>query len=731
MNCGTDPNMEGSGSADSISQMEEPAGPATVMREQRELELSRSEPLVDPGTQAQAETGEQKLLDEDGSEPMVDASTKARAFLARKKTEMSENVRAKFADKIATYDAIRSFIGRANMAPDMFGSRATLAYELGDFFPNSDGRMALCELRCDYGAMANTSYSFDPSNWECKCCGEAHRILERRTGQPSRSATRRIFLIGDQACPPTLPGDDNMSCIPVLRQEDASIKDLVRLFMHTVRGFTLQPGSLVVVTSATQMAGAGISHYLDHLSQARSMLGNFTRGEVELVPGPPFLYEGTTSKQLLRTIAEMTGWLNCGSGSVCTLTGTFHETIQELKNTTVGPQTVMDTCFYTLPSFTTSGAPEKMWCSGVKCLIPAQVAELNQAGEQRIVNKMVDELTVKTGIGLATVTVNRRPDPKPSAEGARGCVSGILVVGASNADRLAAELQQTGIKVVRIKTTNWTPSKEGVADLAAHVRRAVDVNHPDAVVFQMMDNIVYLARDPLGVTTQPKRGEDGIYHVKGELVLAHRDVQFSIYKTIKPVLAAAGAKPIIIVTPFPRYMSAACCTDPEHMTNYGDQDFGDNLRDKLEEMRSNMRSYLFSDNIRRAGVINPTPLLDQTHPAGQWDDPVHPARPFFTKLADMVMKSAERILGKRRLSEGNAEEIEQGDRSRHNSGSSYGGGSSHRGGRGGRSMGLEWAGTARGPREEQHNAGYSPAGGSNRITGTTWRGRRGRGRGHY
>ena len=217
-----------------------------------------------------------------------------------------------------------------------------------------------------------------------------------------------------------------------------------------------------------------------------------------------------------------------------------------------------------------------------------------------------------------------------------------------------------------------------------------------------------------------------------QLVLADRDVQFNIYKTIKPALAAAGVKPIIIVTPIPRYMSAPCCEDADHMTNYGDQDFGDNLRDNLEEIRSNFRSYLFADNIRRAGVINPTPLLDQTHPAGQWEDPVHPARPFFTKLADMVLKSAERILGKRRRSEDNTDEPEQGDRSRHNSGASYGSGNSHRGGRGGRSMGIEWAGTARGPREE-HNTGHAATGGTNRISGPTWRGGRGRGRGrgHY
>ena len=703
MSCGTDSNMEESGSANTESVTDGPASPASIVKEQRELELSQSEPLVD-------------------------ASTKARAYLVRKKSELKDRIRAKFADQISTYDAIRAFIGRANMAPDLFGGNAVLAYDLGDFFSNSDGRMALCKLTCDYSVMANISFSFEPDSWKCRCCVDQHKILDRLRDQQSRAATRRVFFLGDQACPPALPGLDSNGCIPVLRQEDASIKDLIQLFIHTVRGFRLQPGSIVVVCSATQMAAAGFTHYLDQLAQARESLNNFTRGEVELVPGPPFLYEGTTSRQLLRTIAELTGWLKDNAGPVSTLASTLQESIRLLKTCTVGPQTPLEPNVYTVPSFTTSGPPEKLWCSGHNCILPTQVGELSQAMEQELVNKLVDELNYKTGMGQAAISINRRPEPTQATEGASGGnLSRILVIGASNAERLGVELESTGAKVVKIKTTNWLPTKDGVVDLVAHVRRAVELDNPDVVIFYMLDNIVYLARDPLGVTSQPKRGADGKYHVKGELVLAQKETQFNIYKAVKPVLAAAGQKPMVIVTPIPRYVSAPCCNEPDHVTNFQDHEFADSLRDKLEEIRTNWRSFLFADNIRRAGVINPTPLLDQSHPEGQWEDPVHPTRPFFTKLADMVISSAERIIGKRRLAESGSEDAATSDIGRHNTGPSYG--PNHRGGRGARRMGIEWAGTARGPRGGQEH-GYTPPGGNNRISGPSWRGR-GRGRGNY
>ena len=703
MSCGTGTKMEVPVSANLESQEDESASPADIIiREQRELELSQSEPLVD-------------------------ASTKARAYLARKRTELRDIIRAKFADRITTYDAIRAYIGRANMAPDILGGQEVLAYDLGDFFSNSDGRMALCTLTCDYSVMANISFSFEPDSWKCTCCAEQHRILDRLSGQQSRAASRRVFLLGDQACPAALPGLETNGCIPVMRQEDASIKDLVRLFMHTVRGFRLQPGSVVVICSATHMAAAGLSHYLDHLAQARSMLNNFTRGEVELIPGPPFLFNGTTSRQLLRTVAEMTGWLQHCAGPVSTLAATHKEAIRLFRSVTVGPESLLEPYVYTLPSFTTSGPPERLWCSGHNCLLPAQVGELSQIMEQELINKLVEELNAKTGMGQAAIGVNRRPETRTTSDRVGGCVSSILVVGASNAERLAAELEPSGATISRIKTTNWSPTKDAVADLSAHVRRAVEVNNPDTVVIYLLDNIVYLARDPLGVTSQPKRGGDGKYHVKGDLVLAQKETQFNIYKALKPVLAAAGQKPLVIITPIPRYMSAPCCMEPDHMTNFSDQEFADSLRDNLEGVRSNWRSFLFADNIRRAGVINPTPILDQSHPAGQWEDPVHPTRPFFTKLAELVITSSERLIGKRRMTESGAEDAETSDRGRLNTGPSFG--PNYRGGRGGRAIGTEWAGTSRGPREGS-SSGFAPPGGSSRLPGSSWRGR-GRGRGSF
>ena len=105
------------------------------------------------------------------------------------------------------------------------------------------------------------------------------------------------------------------------------------------------------------------------------------------------------------------------------------------------------------------------------------------------------------------------------------------------------------------------------------------------------------------------KGSDGVYHVPGELILAAKDVQYNVYNMIKPVFRVAGSVPLVVLTPMFRYVAGRCCGDEDHLTNAGDPEFESDLAAKLDEVRINMRTFLFMDNIRCANVINPTPLM--------------------------------------------------------------------------------------------------------------------------
>ena len=112
---------------------------------------------------------------------------------------------------------------------------------------------------------------------------------------------------------------------------------------------------------------------------------------------------------------------------------------------------------------------------------------------------------------------------------------------------------------------------------------------------------------------------------------------------------AAGSKPFLLITPFPRYMYQACCEDQTHVLNLRNTEFGENTLSCLEDIRTNFRGFLFGDNLRRVTVLDPTPILEKLGRSTAWgSNPVHPNSIFYTKLAELSLVSIETLRGKRR-----------------------------------------------------------------------------------
>ena len=85
------------------------------------------------------------------TEPDLDIATRARAFLAKKLEEITVKVRAIFADRIATYDAIKLFNKRKSEALDLNGGSEWMTGHYGDFLSAGDGRMGSVNLTVNFG----------------------------------------------------------------------------------------------------------------------------------------------------------------------------------------------------------------------------------------------------------------------------------------------------------------------------------------------------------------------------------------------------------------------------------------------------------------------------------------------------------------------------------------------------------------------------------------------------
>ena len=100
----------------------------------------------------------------------------------------------------------------------------------------------------------------------------------------------------------------------------------------------------------------------------------------------------------------------------------------------------------------------------------------------------------------------------------------------------------------------------------------------------MMDSSIYFASSEEGETVLPKRGEDGKFHVDGELVLADWPAFKKIFSTALPILRVGGKNRKFILSPLPRYINSKCCSNSSHITNFGGKSYATTMGKQLAEI---------------------------------------------------------------------------------------------------------------------------------------------------
>ena len=591
-----------------------------------------------------------------------DAFARAKDFLAKKKQELTALIKMDFKDQMSSYDAVRSHNIRALELPNLFGGYPDIGHKTDGFFETGDGRMSSCVLHTDFGAKTNVSLSFDPHTLDCMACGN-HKVLSG-SGRP-------VIILADQEFSPIIPSDSEKTgnCLLVIRVECGTIAAIIREFLELSKSVKIPVGTLVLLSSATHMATVGTSEYVKDLVVAKKKINQHFGGEVEVVPCPPLLIGSTDNHILLRTLCEVSAWIHSFSGVETALRGAFSDVVRIMTGRGgKGSIPSYPAVNIILPSDMSREAMTKYWRSELP-VIPASFKGITEKEEQAILVRIVELLKSELNVDIDPPrAASRLREEKNVAARPVGGKKRILVVGASNAKRTADAIQRKGHVVDKVVVTNWKVSKASVEGLAELVQKAVKECSPELVVVQLLDNILYLASSFDGTATQAARREDGSYHVEGDLTLASKQTQFSLYNAIKPILQGAGQLPMIILTPMPRYITQRCCDNVEHVTNFGQQDYYNGIKEGLDEIRRNFKNFAFSDNVRRIRVLNPTHTFAATPVEEVWpEDPVHPCKEIYDKIAEMVLRTSEDMDGKRKTA-GPPERPREGGHYAHSSG---------------------------------------------------------------
>jgi hypothetical protein len=280
---------------------------------------------------------------------------------------------------------------------------------------------------------------------------------------------------------------------------------------------------------------------------------------------------------------------------------------------------------------------KQVWESGGKDskAMPCIIKPATPSQESQMVVCLLDELRTKFGINLELKPIQDRnvgEKVKPKRKG------DILLVGSSNASKMSTMLSERGKPTGLLFSPGWTINRTSVETMAANIGRKIAEEDPAVVVLHLMDNSVFYAKKEDGSRQLPTKDERGVYHVEGELRVCAGEVQEDHFRAMRPIFDVIGRRKCIWVAPMPRYVAAACCSNPAHVSNRQDQYYPKDLRMQLDGLKRHMREHVFALGKRNIRVFDPNPDLREFTTDEIWtDDPIHPSRPVLSKLCDSII----------------------------------------------------------------------------------------------
>jgi hypothetical protein len=150
-----------------------------------------------------------------------------------------------------------------------------------------------------------------------------------------------------------------------------------------------------------------------------------------------------------------------------------------------------------------------------------------------------------------------------------------VIVGASHAARLGSALEDLELCVVDLTSPGWKLNEQSVGDTAKQLEEILseDTDLQTVVIYEIFDNSCYIGESSSVWRQAEKFTSDGRYHITSELSVADRSEFKDIFNSAVPLLRAGGQHQKVIITPLLWYSSGKCCRNPDHITNFGRENY--------------------------------------------------------------------------------------------------------------------------------------------------------------
>jgi hypothetical protein len=218
-------------------------------------------------------------------------------------------------------------------AIDLRTGRETPSPELGSMMAYQDGRMRCVDVEVNLGQKKNWSFSFGRRDMECLGCTNHQNVISfPKRGSGVRGSLQAIWL-GDQVIPACLPSQSRLTCVKIVRLEHGSLMDLAEGLVRVLSGRQVAAGSVVLLTSLTNMATASTEGYAADLMAAVKYLRVNLGDHLIYGPLPCMMLNGCTDSSVIRTCFEVSSWaVEAFKKSYAMLRRGFRLTDQQLRD---------------------------------------------------------------------------------------------------------------------------------------------------------------------------------------------------------------------------------------------------------------------------------------------------------------------------------------------------------------------------------------------------------------
>jgi hypothetical protein len=586
---------------------------------------------------------------------ILDIAERSRVYLKKAKEKKIKDLEDGLGADALPYKVV-SAAGRSQLAaPDLKDKTKRSPDDSSTIFSEADGRIKLADIKVVLGQKKTWTYSFDSNTFECLGCEQHHNLLYfPRRGSIGRGARQTIWL-ADQSMPAAIPVTTTLGCVKIVRLENGSLMDLAEGLVELLSGRQVAAGSVILLTSASNMLAAGTAGYTQDLINAIHYLRRALGDHLLYGPLPNILFNGTVDEELVRINLEVGAWAKIAFAHNDALLSNSFELLENsmLGRGRGGGLQTDYRCRLRLPSHQNNPSKFSTWSSGGWGGFPKNVKPPTTGEETVLYHSMLQELRNNLALDLEPQpTIDRWPLRVYSVKETK---KSFLIVGSSHASKSAAALQRAGYEVDLIYKPNWRALKNTKRDLsnelALEVLAILEEKKVDTVVFQLLDSNVYWALQEDGSTIAARSGPDKKFHMDGDIVISSKAAQHSLFNNLKPLFEAVNGKNFLLVTPLPRYLIDGCCSDAEHMPNRKLPGFEQQLQDDLRDVAQNFKDFLFTSGLKNGKIVNPEISLRGLQRHEIWDaDPVHLRDAAYDKLAEGIIRVASNLeeAGKKR-----------------------------------------------------------------------------------